>query len=604
MRFGELLAAVAFKAKKEGVEVNAFGAEIIQRLQEIYYSNESETILKKVKQAVESLAGEFISEVDINLVMAVAWKEFVYVANYGGGQAYLKRGEIMVGLLPEGEQAAVSGKLKPGDRLLLGTKQFCQKVTTENIKLALNKPDLQQVEEDLAGQVHSEAESWQAAVGIMEVEGGEEEAEPEPESEPERETAAEEVGEEKSLRRINFDWKNWGRNLIGKLPKIRLPFRAQEVFLREGGGSRSKKSAATVAIVLVAIFGISLVLAGTKRQRTKNETRYQAVLEEVRYKYDEAQGLTNLNPLRAKSLLKDSQDLIGEYKAETGKELTGELKNYEAKIGEALGGVQREYHLESATEWYDFGLVKEGFKGSDWEVEDKQVLVWDEKGQSLVSVNLETKAGQVVIENDDLGGAKLVGLAGDRGMAVSAGAITVIEVKTGKKIAEVGADEWQKIADAVGFGGNLYLLDQSKTGQIWKYLGVESGLGTKRAYLKGETYDLSEAVSLTIDGSVWVLFSDGTIVKYTQGTKEPFTVAGLDQPMEEPVKIFASPETENIYLLDKKSTRIVVISKTGEYRSQYIWPGIAGVKDLIASEEMKKIYLLTGEKIFTIEIKD
>ena len=46
-----------------------------------------------------------------------------------------------------------------------------------------------------------------------------------------------------------------------------------------------------------------------------------------------------------------------------------------------------------------------------------------------------------------------------------------------------------KIADAVGFGGNLYLLDQSETGQIWKYLAVDSGLSAKWSYLKGETYD-------------------------------------------------------------------------------------------------------------------
>lgn len=146
-------------------------------------------------------------------------------------------------------------------------------------------------------------------------------------------------------------------------------------------------------------------------------------------------------------------------------------------------------------------------------------------------------------------------------------------------------------------------MDQSETGQIWKYLAVDSGLSAKRSYLKGETYDLSEAVSMAIDGAVWVLFKDGTIVKYIQGQKEAFIVAGLDQPFEEPVKIFSSPETENIYVLDKKSTRVVVINKNGEYHSQYIWPGMAGVKDLAASEELKKIYLLTGEKIFTIEIK-
>jgi len=50
--------------------------------------------------------------------------------------------------------------------------------------------------------------------------------------------------------------------------------------------------------------------------------------------------------------------------------------------------------------------------------------------------------------------------------------------------------------------------------------------------------------------------------------------------------------------------RVVVIGKTGEYEAQYRWPGLAGVKDLVVSEELSKMYLLTGEKVFVIELKD
>ena len=60
-------------------------------------------------------------------------------------------------------------------------------------------------------------------------------------------------------------------------------------------------------------------------------------MEEVRYKYDEAQGLTSLNPLRAKSLLKDSQIRIQEYKEESKKDLPKELQELADKIEAALG---------------------------------------------------------------------------------------------------------------------------------------------------------------------------------------------------------------------------------------------------------------------------
>ena len=218
----------------------------------------------------------------------------------------------------------------------------------------------------------------------------------------------------------------------------------------------------------------------------------------------------------------------------------------------------------------------------------------------MVEVDLETKASRIVAGGDKIKEGNLIGFTGDRGFVVGGGNITMIDKNTAIVMA---GESWQNISDAVGFGSNLYLLDKSKTGQIWKYLGVTSGLSGKRSYLKGESYDLSEAMSMAIDGSVWVLFSDGTIVKYIQGAKDAFVVAGLDKNFEEPIKIFTSPEEKNLYVLDRRQTRVVVISKTGEYQAQYEWPGMAGAKDLIVSEKLKKMFLLTGEKVFTIDLK-
>ncbi|MDZ7586906.1 MAG: hypothetical protein U0946_04070, partial [Patescibacteria group bacterium] len=339
------------------------------------------------------------------------------------------------------------------------------------------------------------------------------------------------------------------------------------------------------------------------KQREKQQQEVQSVIEEVQYKYDEAHNLLKLNPLRAKSLLASSKARIEEYQNNHSGELSAELKEWLNKIETDLAGAQREYKVDSGTEWFDFNLVKDGFKGRDWEAEGEKVWVWDEISKTVVEVDLETKASRIVVGGDKIKEGSLVGFTGERGFAVGGTAITVIEAKDGKVVAEVAGEGWKNISDSVGFGSNLYLLDKSKSGQIWKYLGVTSGLSAKRTYLKGETYDLSEAMSMAIDGSVWVLFSDGTIAKYVQGTKDAFVVAGLDKNFEEPIKIFTSPEVENLYVLDRRQTRVVVVSKTGEYQAQYEWPGMAGVKDLAVSEKLKKMFLLTGEKVFTIDIQ-
>ena len=100
-----------------------------------------------------------------------------------------------------------------------------------------------------------------------------------------------------------------------------------------------------------------------------------------------------------------------------------------------------------------------------------------------------------------------------------------------------------------------------------------------------------------------MLFSDGTIVKYVRGVKDVFVITGLDEALVEPIKIYTSPEVDNLYILDRQSTRVVVIGKNGEYQSQFRWPGVAGAKDLVVSEELKKILLLTGEKVFSLDLQ-
>jgi len=606
---GQLVAALAFKAKKEGVEISSFGTEIITRLQEIYYSNESQGILKKLSQTMESLGAEFFNEVELSIVMMVIWNDFLYAGRNGGGQVFLKRDGALVGLLtgkPE-EVTVVSGKLKEGDELIGGTSQFYRIITEGVLRSALDQAELGQTTESLGAVVHGHEKNSQAAAVLLRLEEEEEIKEEVIEEEKPGKEREEGEDERKGLGLITGKARRGLREIVtgleGVVKKALGKGRIGEVRMKQAiGGRKRQRSAATVAMVLVVVFGLSVFLAGRKRQKTKQETEYQAVLEEVRYKYEEAMELKELNPLRAKSLLKDGQERLESYREGEG-ELSKELEDWLAKIEGGLNQVQREYELESADEWFDFDLVKEGFRGSDWEVEENELLVWDEEKKTVVLIDLESKASRIVVGGEKVKGGRLVGLAGERGMVVDDDLVTVVEIEDGEVVNEIGADEWGKIVDGVGFGGNLYLLDGVEEGQIWKYLGVKSGLSSKRGYLKGESYDLSEAVSMAIDGSVWVLFSDGTIIKYTRGQKDAFVVAGLDQLFEEPKKIFTSPEVENLYVLDHKQTRVVVINKTGEYKAQYIWPGMAGVKDVVVSEELGKMFLLTGEKVFTIELR-
>ena len=581
---GELLAAISFKAKAE-IEISSFGSEIVKRLQEIYYSNEAGSVLTKLSQTIETLAAEWLGQVELEIVALVAWGDYLYAARNLSGQVWILRGEALVKLFTAASSGieTISGKLIPGDALVAATSQFDQLVPEGSLRGALKQETAESAAESLTAQVHGHANNSQAAAVVVKIPGVVEPA-----------FAKAPVRQAEPKEKIDYKAK-----LVEFISRFK-PKRKIEIFVG-AHGNKTRRLSLTIGMVLLLVFGLSLFLAGKKRQGEGQRQTYQAIVDEINYKLDEADSLLTLNPLRARSLLSESNTRIQEYK-EKGNKVSQEILDLEQKVAAALEQVQREYSVE-AIEWYDFDLVKEGFRGQAWNLSKTEVLVWDDASRTAVLLNLESKAAQIIVSGESLGEAKTIGLTEGRGFVVAPDKVTVVDTAKQEPVAQVDADGWKNIKVARGFGSNLYLLDSAADGQIWKYLGLDDGLSGKRSYLAGETFDLSEAVDMAIDASVWVLFSDGSIAKYTQGKKDAFAVIGLGQPFGEAVKIFTSPEVEHLYVVDRANTRIVVLDKSGEYAAQYQWSGIAGVKDFVVSEALKKIFFLTGEKVFTIDLK-
>jgi hypothetical protein len=161
------------------------------------------------------------------------------------------------------------------------------------------------------------------------------------------------------------------------------------------------------------------------------------------------------------------------------------------------------------------------------------------------------------------------------------------------------SDKWQEIVGMNYYGGNIYLLDE-KANQIWKYLG---GVGEAKNYLSAETkVDFSNAMMMNINGSIYVTTED-KVLKFTSGKPEVFDLAGLDKPVEKITKIAATDDLQNIYLWDESGRRVVVISEAGQYQSQYIIGESLQVDGLFADETLKKIFLLNGAKVYSINLK-
>jgi len=306
-----------------------------------------------------------------------------------------------------------------------------------------------------------------------------------------------------------------------------------------------------------------------------------------------------LNPIRAKSLLIEAQDAFKTYQEDNPDNQSQPVKEAGEKINQLLAQVSKEYQITEAEAFSDLSLIKDDFKAKLWGLTDEEAVILGQ--DAVVSLDLDKKQTQVIAGGEETKEADFIGSVSAWAVLASDKELSVIDKTKQRVIDTIGLEE-AEVTDLAGYAGNIYVLD-SQNNQIWRYAGLSDGLAKAKEYFSGEP-DLEEAVSLAIDGSVWIMFNQGEIVKYTRGKQEAFTVAGLDKPFNQPIKLFTDENQDDLYILDHKNTRVVVIGKAGEYQAQYIWPGIAGAKDLLASEKLGKIFILTENKVYSFEIRD
>ena len=116
--------------------------------------------------------------------------------------------------------------------------------------------------------------------------------------------------------------------------------------------------------------------------------------------------------------------------------------------------------------------------------------------------------------------------------------------------------------------------------------------------------DFANARSLTIAVSIFVLKQDGTVVSYTKGVKDNFSVKGLPTPLNNPKQILTDLDWDNIYIADAGNKSVVILKKDGTYVKQIKHTNTDAWNDIRAiavSADEKKLFVLSGSKVYKLD---
>jgi DNA-binding beta-propeller fold protein YncE len=550
---------------------------------------------------IETLAQDCQRQGASSLLLLIPVGNVVYLTLCGGGAVYLKRGGALARLL-DGE-GSVSGEISVGDTFVLLGRSIRSTLDEKQLSQAFDHLHVEELAEKLTLLLHQENQTVQGAAFLFEALDFVEE---EPVVEPQEQ---EMQPPHSSLP--GFPWRSvFSRQRLIRVARRvksgRMPTREEfrDRFSRLDGGSRN--IFLVIAVVVGILFLVSVILGIRKVAGYGLSPGARQTVTEVRRIYDEALAVQSLTPIKSREKLTEAKNLLEPVLKSVSKSSSDgrQVSVLYKQISENLTIALKKYTV-TPDPFYDVSLLKKGARADSFGLSGDTLVLVDRAGQTVYAVNVETKNGQALASGNFLAGVTTADAGGETVYAYATGGIYKLPLSAKpQETPIIKADEtWGTVFRLVAFGGNIYVLDTTKS-RIWKYVATETSFTERREYLNPDTLpDFSKATGLAIDGSVWVGALDGKIQKFTQGKEQTFSTVGVEPPLASPLVLYTSDDSVNIYVLDSSNNRVVALDKEGVYIAQYAWEGTIKPTDIAVSEKQKKILLLSDGVVYAFDLK-
>ncbi len=546
----------------------------LDTLTESYFSSIEGSCLSALEKAMlearERLVGLVAGEgpFDFSLVCAVLWGKILYLGQIGGGAVYLLRGSAVESVGAEGDGLRVSsGMTQKGDVLILGSSTFRKVFPPRKILESLGEIEekIRQSDEaprlaSLIARLEDEAVLSEAeALNLVPVVSG---------------------GGAAKLR----DW--WGR-ILSRRPRRGRP---SPIYLKDGQ-PRFRLSLGLgvflVGLLLLGSVGYSVTRFTARRQR--NEVA--AALGLAQTNFEQASNLLDLDNQKARDLVfaaRGALEEVQDYPA-AGEEVGRALGEGEAILKKANKVLEA-----TPEEVFDFAaLIGQSSLGAVGGVGDSLLVAG---GGAVYGLDLAAESVAPEKLEGDLVRPGWISSEADVPSYVLGEELYSVDAAEGSVDAEdTGFESFSAVVDFKTYYGNLYFLLPTEH-QIVRIVPTDEGFSDPYDWVQEET-DLAEAVSLAVDGDVFVLKSSGEILKFTSGEREEFEVAGLADGLSDAQRIYTHTDLPLLYVLDQGGKRLVLISKEGLFQKQYLLPEPA--EDFVVTSE-DSIFFVSGSKLLKI----
>ncbi|MEK7631701.1 MAG: hypothetical protein AAB445_02420, partial [Patescibacteria group bacterium] len=354
------------------------------------------------------------------------------------------------------------------------------------------------------------------------------------------------------------------------------------------------------AVALAALFAITLIGVGIQRNRSAANAASQAAITTIEQKVEQAaSSVIYGDEERARTLLKEAQESIAT--------LPDKSKNDKAtrtRLTSAVDSAQASIrHIVStapvtlatlAAETQPVGLVLLG----------TSLYTVDTKTNALVGISKSDGTSSPVTTLPGDPGVQALTTYGSGTLMALAANLDIIEqrpaVKTGTRSSLTTPNTSANLVSLASYNSGVYTVDVAGSTIL---RATKRGTGFQAVTWLKQTVALSNAVDLSVDGSIYVATSDGNVQKFTQGRRDQFVLSPIDPVLQSATKIAADVNLQQLYILDTGSQRIAVFTKGGKFINQYVHDSLQNVTAFAVDERTQKIYLLIGNTVQTLTLE-
>ena len=543
---------INLEVQNNPVDAEEIGQAIFETMQKVFFEDVGRDPYDRFEGALKSVNGilaEFKSQKasgyigNLNVIITAIVGDTLYLAQTGDAEMYLGR-KRYISVISEGlsddatEDGDVftniaNGSIEPGDFVLTSSARLLRYISKTDLAKALSGKDvvkdLDEVKDvistEMLGRIGLTGIKFETATesDVESVEKGVDTA-----TKTILEASEDHISSEKESitgkfitafkgyrRKKDQVYQGGGGSFFeGVFDKIKGFFKG----LFSGGFGKDKILAALVLVIVVLLVAIFIAKSNmaTRAQLEKLDDVLVTVQEKIseaetkgtydkdqakeilNKAYDDAMTVLNSGYYREKAILKlneidivrDKLDNVNRVEAPT---VYADLTTKQADVN-ALGFVEfaDRFFVFETNALYELVLDQ---VQDPLTIDDEETVIAAAGFDDRSSAVFLTKSGKLIEYKD--------------------GTMSFMDTDDGVFRMGVAIEDW---------GNKLYMLDPASS-QIWKYTykGTRDRFGGAEAYL-GEGEDMSNAIDLAIDGSVYTLKENGDVNKFYSGNKVDFYI--------------------------------------------------------------------------------